>query len=127
MPKVLIIENDVVLSHGLKDLLQLEWPGVQIDIIGHGEEGIRLAQRERPLLILIGGHAEDTKGHKTAHRLRGLPETSQSRLIGLALPTTPADFDHEALTNNLHHDYNTLLFKPFSPRALIEAVGRLSG
>ncbi|MBI2298413.1 MAG: response regulator transcription factor [Armatimonadetes bacterium] len=89
---VLLVEDDQRLAHGLR--LALEHQGYRVNIAHNGEEGLAVAVRERPDLVVLDLRLPDLDGLEVCRRLRertyvpimimtGAAVEEQDKVVGL--------------------------------------------
>ena len=81
MPKILLVEDNEM----NRDMLsrRLERRGYQVIIALDGEQGVSMAQSERPDLILMDMSLPVLNGWEAARQLKGAPETQAIPIIAL--------------------------------------------
>ena len=81
MKKILIVEDNEL----NRDVLsrRLGSRGYQVSVASHGEEGLRLAQTERPDLILMDLGLPELDGWECTRRLKASPNTRTIPIIAL--------------------------------------------
>jgi DNA-binding response OmpR family regulator len=114
--RVLVIEDEPDMLRGLRDAMQFE--GFDVVAAGTGTEGIDIAKRHRPDLVLLDLMLPDMNGFKICEELRRLD--SRVPIIMLTARSQEADkirgFDVGA------DDYVT---KPFSVGELMARIGAI--
>ena len=86
-----------------------------------GEEGVQMALRERPDLVLIDIQLPKMSGLEVTRRLRTEPATAHVPIIGITSFALSGD-DQRAREAGASH----YLSKPYSPRELLEAIRRFA-
>ncbi len=81
MPKILIVDDDTFLSGIYATKLDLE--GFQVVSAHDGEEGIKVAQKEKPDLILLDVLMPKLDGFEALKRLKADPGTKDIPVIML--------------------------------------------
>jgi DNA-binding response OmpR family regulator len=110
---ILVIEDEPDMVMGLRDALAFE--GYEVLTAGEGEEGIRLARRHRPSLVVLDLMLPDLNGYRVCEEIRGFNPTVP--IIMLTARSQEADklrgFESGA------DDYVT---KPFSVAELLARI-----
>jgi len=112
---ILLIEDNEEMSENITSILKLAH--YQVIRAANGKEGVALAQKEHPDLILCDIMMPELDGYGVLHILNGDPETAQIPFIFLTAKAEKSDL--RAGMNLGADDYIT---KPFSPRVLISRV-----
>ena len=86
-----------------------------------GEEGVQMALRERPDLVLIDIQLPKMSGLEVTRRLRTEPATAHVPIIVITSFALSGD-DQRAREAGASH----YLSKPYSPRELLEAIRRFA-
>jgi two-component system, cell cycle response regulator DivK len=81
MKRILIVEDNELNRDVLSRRLRSR--GYQVFVASHGEEGLRLAQTERPDLILMDLGLPELDGWECARRLKAGPNTRTIPVIAL--------------------------------------------
>ena len=77
MPKILVVEDEIMLSNLYKELLEMK--GFMVDISGNGQEGLDYLQDSRPDLILLDINMPEVDGEaflaeiKSDDKLKRIP------------------------------------------------------
>jgi CheY-like chemotaxis protein len=120
---ILLVEDDPLLRETLCDILRVFHPEWHIMTASNGLEGVEVAQRTHPDLIVLDFHMPVMNGYEMALTLQAKPET---RGIPLVLNTSE-DKDHP-LVKRLQSMCKAVLGKPASlkdfDRVLTYALGR---
>jgi two-component system phosphate regulon response regulator PhoB len=116
--KILVIDDE----QDLLDLVgyHLRKSGFTVISARNAADGLDLASRERPDLVLLDVMLPDVKGTDALKRLRSRPETAR---IPIVLLTACGDEIDRILGFELGAD--DYVVKPFSPRELVLRVGAL--
>ncbi len=113
--KILIIEGDAQLAQLIK--YPLEEDGYGVIAAPDGKDGLNLARREQPQLVIVDFKLPTAKGNDVAKTLRKDPATSHERILMIA--------DENQLENleiGPKSSVDDFLIKPFSPVELISKV-----
>jgi two-component system cell cycle response regulator DivK len=115
MPKILLVEDNEM----NRDMLsrRLERRGYQLLIALDGEQGIAMAQSERPDLILMDMSLPVVDGWEAARRLKAAPETHAIPIIALTAHAMVGD--KEKAIEAGCDDYDT---KPVEFQRLLEKI-----
>lgn len=119
-PRILLVEDDAEIRGFIAGILQMEYRVLEAE---NGEEGLQLARKERPDLILSDVMMPIMSGLQLLVALRNTPETADIPVILLT-----ARHEIAAKVEGFGAGANDYLAKPFSPRevlARIEAQLRL--
>ena len=114
MYKILIVEDTAVFRELIGEILELE--NFQTIVAENGREGIELAIKESPDLILSDIIMPEIDGNGLLTALRKHPKTANIPLIFLTVKMLPKDSD---LDRELGVDYLT---KPFTCQELLSAI-----
>ncbi|ARV63209.1 regulator [Nostocales cyanobacterium HT-58-2] len=79
MVKILIIDDDPILRTALKRTLQNQ--GYEVTVASNGEEGIAIAQRERPALMICDWMMAQLDGLEVCRRIKADPELATTFFI----------------------------------------------
>jgi two-component system cell cycle response regulator DivK len=113
--RILVIEDQEDNRTILRDLLTSV--GYELIEATNGEEGVKLAEREKPDLILMDIQLPVIDGYEATRRIRVISELKQTPIIAVTSYALSGD---EAKAREAGCDgYVT---KPFSPRALLAKV-----
>ena len=95
----------------------LTYHGYEVLTAADGAEGVKMAQTERPDIILMDVHLPVFDGLEATRRIRMLPEVGHVPIIALTAADEEADY-HRALAAGC----NAYMGKPFSPSHLVTLV-----
>ena len=120
MPKILLVEDNEM----NRDMLsrRLERRGFQVVVAVDGQQGVDLAQAEKPDLILMDMSLPVLDGWEATRRLKGAPETRGIPIIALTAHAMAGD-RAKALEAGCD-DYDT---KPIELPRLLEKIDALLG
>ena len=113
--KVLIVEDEETIQRLFKDVL--EKVGYKIIIAGDGEQGVQLASKEKPDLILMDVQMPVKDGLEATKEIKGNPLTNNIPVV--ALTALAMKGDEERIRAAGCDDY---ISKPVQIRALLEKV-----
>ncbi|WP_462322569.1 two-component system response regulator NarL [Halochromatium sp.] len=88
--RVLVIDDHPLFRKGVADLLAMEEALTLVGEAADGEEGLALADRLRPDLILLDMNMKGLNGLQTLRRLRSDPE-QEARIIMLTVSDSESD------------------------------------
>ena len=86
----------------------------------NGESGLKLAQQEKPDLILLDIQLPDIDGHQVARKLKADPELSSICIIALTAFAMPGDAEKAYAAG-----CDGFLTKPIDPDTFIEDIHRI--
>lgn len=111
--KILLVDDDP----GILRLLGMTLGSELFELLyaADGAEALRLAQLERPDLILLDVNIPGPSGFEVCRALKSNPATSHLRIVMLT-----ADGSARALALGRTVGADEYFVKPFSPRALLE-------
>ncbi len=101
--------------------MTLEFKGHRVIEAGNGAEGLSLARRERPDLILLDVMMPGIDGLSAARSLAADPELSRIPVVMLSALGGSTDVE-----SGLSTGVKAYLVKPFSPWELLELIARLT-
>lgn len=110
---VLIIDDHTLFRVGLKGLLERR--GIEVSVVGNGEDGVRLASDIQPDVVLLDLQMPGMTGIQVLQRLR---ET------GFAMPVVmlTTSNDERDLVGSLRCGAQGYLLKDMDPEALVDAL-----
>ena len=114
--KVLIVEDEETIQRLFKDVL--EKVGYKIIIAGDGEQGVQLALKEKPGLILMDMQMPVKDGLEATREIKDNPLTNKIPVV--ALTALAMRGDEERIRAAGCDDY---ISKPVQIRAFIDKVG----
>jgi DNA-binding response OmpR family regulator len=114
---VLVVDDDPVIVKLLQ--VNFEMEGYQVLTAGDGEEGLDLAQRDRPDVIILDVMMPKLDGLEVA---RALKTDEETRDIPVLLLSAKAQASDVQAGQSLADDYIT---KPFDPLELLDRVASL--
>lgn len=115
MAKILLVEDNEM----NRDMLsrRLERRGYQVIMAVDGEEGCRIAQSERPDLILMDMSLPVLDGWEVTRRLKSIPQTKSIPIIALTAHAMAGDREKALMAGC--DDYDT---KPVEMSRLLEKI-----
>jgi CheY-like chemotaxis protein len=120
MPKILLVEDDPVQVELIKK--HLESSGYNLVIARNGQEGIKIAQKEKPDLILMDMIMPGMHGLEAIIKLKENPLTESIPIIALTIMSSPK-FVQECYRAGIIG----YIKKPYDPKILLESVERIVG
>jgi two-component system, sensor histidine kinase and response regulator len=115
MPQILIIEDEPDLQQLIEEILKLA--GFEAIVAPNGLEGVKLATKHKPDLIVSDIRMPELSGYEVLERIRQNPDLMDIPFIFL---TSSADLKSQRLGMNLGAD--DFLAKPFDKDELLAAV-----
>lgn len=117
-PRLLVIDDDRGFLNMVKTMLNAK--GFDVLMALTGEEGLKLAQRRKPALIILDVILPKMKGREVCRRLKENPLTAHIPVIFLTAKNSPDDIRAELEAGGLEH-----LNKPLDFHQLLEALNRI--
>ena len=118
--RVLVVEDSPTVSTVVKYFLELE--GFEVTVAADGNEGLELARRDRPRVIVTDLNMPGLDGFAMVTALRQDPRTS-----GVAILMLTSESSVETETRGLEAGADDYLVKPVEPRRLAARVKALIG
>lgn len=115
MADILIIEDNAA-NHELAAYL-LRSAGHHILSAWHGEEGIAIAERERPQLVLCDLQMPGVDGYQVVRRLKGLADLQGIPIIALTASSMAGD-----AAKALDAGFDAYMSKPIEPELFVSQV-----
>jgi CheY-like chemotaxis protein len=119
MSKILVIEDEPDQNRLIR--LRLEARGYQVMSVGKAREGIELAAREKPVLILMDMILPDMHGLEATIKLKQNEETRDTPVIGISAVGSP-DFIKTCLQEGMA----AYVRKPYDPRELFKTIEKFA-
>lgn len=116
--KILLVD-DALFNRRLIEIA-LKPQGYELLMAENGREGIDLAIRERPDLILMDIQLPDIDGYMATQELKRRVETRAIPVIALTASTTPEDIQHATEAG-----FAAYISKPFNPTGLPRVIADL--
>ncbi len=117
MPKILVIEDEPDQNRLIK--LRLEARGYQVMSVSKAREGLELAKKEKPHLIVMDMILPDMHGLDATINLKQDPETQSIPIIALSAVGSP-DFIKACSQEGIA----AYIKKPYNPRELFRTIER---
>jgi DNA-binding response OmpR family regulator len=112
MPRILIIEDEVEMARGLKDILEFE--GYEVETAGNGTDGLQAVNRKEPDCIILDLMLPDISGYQVCEQVR-------KKLNTPILMLTAKSQDHDKI-RGFKLGADDYLTKPFSLGELLARV-----
>lgn len=87
--RILVVEDNAQNLKLVRDVL--EFKGYQVIAAGTGEEGVELAGREKPALVLMDIQLPGISGVEAFQRIRNEPATADIPVVALTASAMPSD------------------------------------
>jgi CheY-like chemotaxis protein len=120
MAKILLVEDDAIQIELIKK--HLEPQGHIVVVAKNGQEGIKLAQDERPDLVLMDMIMPGMHGLEATIKLKEDPLTAEIPIMALTIMSSPK-FVQECYRAGIIG----YIKKPYNPKVLLESVERIVG
>ncbi len=114
---ILVIENEDVVRENILELLEAE--GFEALGADGGREGLVLAERHRPQLILCDVIMPNYSGYDVLKALQESSDLAHTPLVLMSAKAAPGDVDR-----GLRAGADCYLTKPFSLQELLDVIGR---
>jgi two-component system KDP operon response regulator KdpE len=112
--KLLIIEDDPVISETVTICFNLRWPEAEVVVTDSGEEGVKLAASESPDVVILDVGLPGMDGYQTLRRIREITDAP-------AIMLTARD-NEVAKVKGLEWGADDYITKPFSHIELLARV-----
>lgn len=113
--KILIVEDEVMLEHLLKD--RLEFEGFDVVIAADGKEGLLKTMSEKPDMILTDLMLPEMDGNQMIRMIRANSDLKSIPVIAVSAKGSPTD-----IAQTIADGANDYIVKPFSATALVRVV-----
>jgi DNA-binding response OmpR family regulator len=117
--KILVVDDDINIRILISAALEND-PRYQLLEAASGEEGLELARRERPDLVLLDNILPGRDGFSVCRELKGDPETCLIRVMMLTAMAQEVD-----RRRGMAAGADAFFTKPFSPQDLLRKVEEL--
>lgn len=118
---VLIVEDDEDTCRIYRD--SLEHHGYRVLTASQGAEGVAIARRERPNLILLDIRMPIMDGRQAMRYLKADPQTSHIPIFGISAYFSP----DQAPSRSGPFEFDQFLMKPLDPEAVVAAAEQRIG
>ncbi len=122
MNGILVIDDHCGYRAYVAELLKAVQPQAQVLQAHDGREGIALALSAQPELILLDVNMPVMDGYEAACALKALPHTQLIPIIAMTL----AGNEESVTLAYLRPFCQSILFKPFNEKQLINAIAQIS-
>jgi two-component system KDP operon response regulator KdpE len=112
--KVLVIEDDQNIINAINVAFEFRWPDVEVVSAMHGREGVSMAKKEAPNVIILDINLPDISGFEV---LKGIREFSSVPIIVLTVR-----FDDADVLRGLESGADDYIVKPFNYLTLLARV-----
>jgi CheY-like chemotaxis protein/MinD-like ATPase involved in chromosome partitioning or flagellar assembly len=116
--KILVIEDDPIATRLIEYVLKQR--GYLVLTAPNGLEGLQIAQKEEPDLIVLNVMLPGIDGFEVCHRLRAEPQTAQSLILMFSGRAQQID-----IANGLNMGADDYLTKPAAPSEIVSRVESL--
>ena len=114
--KILIVDDEVHIRALLEQALEdLEDEGVEIFLAQEGEEGLRVAKKEKPDLMFLDIMMPKKNGYEVCEEIKGDPELKDIYIIMLTAKGQAAD-----RARGEEVKANEYITKPFNPDEILQ-------
>ncbi len=120
-PRLLYIEDNPVNLLIVSELLR-QRPDLRLDTAVNGREGLALARRHHPTLVLVDMQLPDIDGLEVLRRLRADPATAALRCVAVSANAMPDD-----IRIALDHGFDDYWTKPLDLARLMDALNAIFG
>lgn len=117
---VLVIDDDEILLKSIRPVLVKN--NYAVLTANSGEEGLQIALKQKPDLIILDVIMPGIKGRDVCRELKDNPETEDIPVIFLTAKDSTDDVRAELDSGGILH-----LTKPFDPKSLLEVVKKIIG
>jgi DNA-binding response OmpR family regulator len=122
MPRILVCDDEPHILHAVS--IKLRAAGYEVLQAADGSEAIRAVQLVVPDFVITDYQMPEVDGFELCQYLRSRPATAQVPIIML----TARALEMDEFNSQQQFGLSAIMMKPFSPRALVEAVSqRLAG
>lgn len=118
MPKILVAEDE----RDIRDLIAftLQFAGYEVVTAANGEEGLQLALRDAPDLIISDVRMPKMTGYEMCRQIKAEPRTAHIPVVFLS-----AKGQDQEVQSGLAAGATEYLLKPFAPDQLMAKVAEL--
>ena len=115
--KILMIEDDPLMTKLVAGILEVKWPEVNFIHTALGEEGIERTKKESPNIIILDLMLPDTDGFRVLRQIRSFSD------VPLVILTAKAENDFKI--RGLEEGADDYIVKPFLPGELVARLQSL--
>jgi len=120
--RILLIDSDEGFAQGLTKAIKAR--GFAATLATDSEQGMSLAKRHNPDLIVVCVEAQPTNGYMLCTRLKKDDQLKDIPVILTSANATPDSFEKHKKLRTRAEEY---LIKPFAPQAMLEKASQLLG
>jgi DNA-binding response OmpR family regulator len=120
--RILLIDSDEGFAQGLSKAIKAR--GFAATLATDSEQGMSLAKKHNPDLIVVCVEAQPTNGYMLCTRLKKDDQLKAIPVILTSAHATPDSFEKHKKLKTRAEEY---LIKPFAPQAVLEKASRLLG
>jgi len=120
--RILLIDSDEGFARGLSSAIKAR--GFAATLATNSEQGMSLAQKDNPDLIIVCVEAQPTNGYMLCTRLKKDDQLKDIPVILTSANATPDSFEKHKKLKTRAEEY---LIKPFAPQAMLEKASQLLG
>jgi len=120
--RILLIDSDEGFAQGLTKAIKAR--GFAATLATDSEQGMSLAKKHNPDLIVVCVEAQPTNGYMLCTRLKKDDQLKDIPVILTSANATPDSFEKHKKLKTRAEEY---LIKPFAPQAMLEKASRLLG
>jgi DNA-binding response OmpR family regulator len=120
--RILLIDSDEGFAKGLSSAIKAR--GFAATLATNSEQGMSLAKKDNPDLIVVCVEALPTNGYMLCTRLKKDDQLKDIPVILTSANATPDSFEKHKKLKTRAEDY---LMKPFAPQAMLEKASQLLG
>jgi DNA-binding response OmpR family regulator len=120
--RILLIDSDEGFAQGLSKAIKAR--GFAATLATDSEQGMSLAKKHNPDLIVVCVEAQPTNGYMLCTRLKKDDQLKGIPVILTSAHATPDSFEKHKKLKTRAEEY---LIKPFAPQAVLEKASRLLG
>ena len=119
MPTIVIVEEDDFLANGMKDVIEMTFSHINVEIADNGLDGLTLIRQTRPDLIFCDYQMPELSGLEVLAALNESPDTASIPFV-LSTATPQKDLNFAIL----QRDDRDILKKPFEVADLLKFIRR---
>ncbi len=121
--KVLVVDDDPDIVEGMR--LTLESAGYKVLSASSGKEGLELARKEKPGLVLLDVMMETlSEGFHVAYELKQDPVLKSVPIVMVTAVGKESGIDFAKEAGSEYIQADAFLEKPVEPKKLLEVVGK---
>ena len=120
--RILLIDSDEGFAKGLSSAIKAR--GFTATLATNSEQGMSLAKKDNPDLIVVCVEAQPTNGYMLCTRLKKDDQLKDIPVILTSANATPDSFEKHKKLKTRAEEY---LIKPFAPQAMLEKASQLLG